>query len=296
MLNDINFNHLYYFFVIATEGSLAKATKVLNVSQPTLSQQLKQLEKQMGKSLFNRTGRALQLNDHGEYILDFAKKMFFQAELMVSSFSYRQRMKSKSHFRIGITSSVSRTYASRLLKPLFEKSDMSVSIIEIETERLIEKLHAREVDFILSETLSEHQLSDAIKVIDVKKPEYIYVCGEKFAKKVVVIPKDLDGLPYFKYTPLNHLQREVDKYFYDSGILPDVVGETDNIDIMLAATETNNCFSIVPKISVKEELVAGRLFHIGNFSYSKTKICALILDDHTNNGIEEVINEIKSSV
>jgi LysR family transcriptional activator of nhaA len=296
MLNELNFNHLYYFFVIASEGSLAKATKVLNVSQPTLSQQLKQLEKQMGKKLFNRTGRALQLNDHGEYILDFAKKMFFQAELMVSSFSYRQQMTSQSHFKIGITSSVSRTYASKLLKPLFEKSDINVSIIEVETERLIEKLYAREVDFILSESLSEHQLTDAIKVIDIKKPEYVFVCGEKFSKKVVVVPKDLDGMPYFKYSPLNHLQREVDKYFYESGVLPNVVGESDNIDIMLAATESNNCFSIVPKISIKEELVAGRLFHIGNFSYSNTKICALILDDHTNKAIEEVVNEIKSSL
>ncbi len=296
MLNNINFNHLYYFFVIASEGSLAKATKVLNVSQPTLSQQLKQLEKQMGHKLFNRNGRALKLNEQGEYILDFAKKMFFQAELMVSSFSYRQQMNTKSHFKIGITSSISRTYASKLLKPLFEKPDIGVSIVEVETERLIDKLHAREVDFVLSESLAEHQLSDAIEVVDIKKPEYVFVCGENFSKKVVVVPNDLDGMPYFKYTPLNHLQREVDKYFYECGVVPNVVGESDNIDIMLAATESNSCFSIVPKISVNEELIAGRLFHIGNFSFSKTKICALILSEHSNNAIEEVVNEIKSSL
>ncbi len=57
----INFNHLYYFLTISKEGSIVKASKKLHMTQPALSHQLKSLEIDLGKKLFDRVGRRLIL-------------------------------------------------------------------------------------------------------------------------------------------------------------------------------------------------------------------------------------------
>ena len=81
MLNSLNFNHLYYFHIIAKEGSLAKATSVLNVSQPTLSQQLRKFEDNIGRELFGRKGRSLELNQEGKYIFQHTTKIFLKQRI-----------------------------------------------------------------------------------------------------------------------------------------------------------------------------------------------------------------------
>ena len=63
-----NFNHLYYFHVVATEGSLAKAARRLRVTQPTISAQIRNLEQFVGHRLFDRSGRGMRLTSKGEYV------------------------------------------------------------------------------------------------------------------------------------------------------------------------------------------------------------------------------------
>ena len=72
----LNYHHLYYFKVIATEGSIAKASKTLRLGQPTLSAQLKLLEDVIGQKLFERQNRRLILTDAGRVALDYANEIF----------------------------------------------------------------------------------------------------------------------------------------------------------------------------------------------------------------------------
>ena len=61
--NALNYHHLLYFWAVAKEGSLRRASEVLHVSQPSISAQLKQLEESLGAPLFTRTTRRLLLTD-----------------------------------------------------------------------------------------------------------------------------------------------------------------------------------------------------------------------------------------
>lgn len=71
-----NFNHLYYFWTIAHEGSIKKASQKLNLTQPGLSSQLKALETRFNKKLFDRKTRKLVLNDTGKIVLDYCSRIF----------------------------------------------------------------------------------------------------------------------------------------------------------------------------------------------------------------------------
>ena len=74
--NALNYHHLLYFWAVAKEGSLRRASEVLHVSQPSISAQLKQLEESLGAPLFTRTTRRLILTDTGQTVLEYAEEIF----------------------------------------------------------------------------------------------------------------------------------------------------------------------------------------------------------------------------
>lgn len=61
----LNFNHLYYFHIVASEGSFASASEILGVTQPTISEQVKTLERALGEVLFERLPTGLRLTEPG---------------------------------------------------------------------------------------------------------------------------------------------------------------------------------------------------------------------------------------
>src|SRR6202007_1852105 len=76
VLNTLNYHHLLYFWAVAKEGSLRKASEVLHVSQPSISAQLKQLEESLGAPLFTRTTRSLVLTETGQTVLETSEEIF----------------------------------------------------------------------------------------------------------------------------------------------------------------------------------------------------------------------------
>ena len=72
----INYNHLYYFWIVARECSIARAADELMVSQPTISIQIKELETRFRKRLFDRVGRGLKLTEAGRIALNYANEIF----------------------------------------------------------------------------------------------------------------------------------------------------------------------------------------------------------------------------
>src|SRR3982751_3032771 len=72
----LNYHHLLYFYVVAKEGSIARATAVLNLTQPTISAQLKVLEESLGEKLFEKSGRKLVLTEMGKVVYRYAEEIF----------------------------------------------------------------------------------------------------------------------------------------------------------------------------------------------------------------------------
>ena len=72
----LNYHHLFYFWVVAREGSIARACDRLHLAQPTISSQLRKLEKSLGEKLFKRVGRNLILTETGQLVLRYADDIF----------------------------------------------------------------------------------------------------------------------------------------------------------------------------------------------------------------------------
>ena len=75
-MEEFNYHHLHYFWVVAREGSIARASQRLKLAQPTISAQVHELEASLGRKLFARAGRGLALTETGQKVYGFAEQIF----------------------------------------------------------------------------------------------------------------------------------------------------------------------------------------------------------------------------
>src|SRR5688572_506410 len=72
----LNYHHLLYFWLVAREGSLARASQELRLAQSTISGQIRLLERSLGEKLFVKSGRRLVLTEMGRVVLRYADEIF----------------------------------------------------------------------------------------------------------------------------------------------------------------------------------------------------------------------------
>ena len=121
-MRHLNYNHLLYFWTVAREGSIARASEILHITPQTISGQLKQLEDTVGETLFQRQGRGLMLTDTGQIVKLYAEEIFsLGAELT-------QRIRSKEpgkalELNVGVIFSIPKLIAYRILEPVLNMED-----------------------------------------------------------------------------------------------------------------------------------------------------------------------------
>lgn len=86
----LNYHHLHYFWVVAREGSVTRASEVLHVSQSAISEQLRNLERFAGTPLFVKAGRGLALSDTGQVVYSYAAEIFATGEELTAMLRGRQ--------------------------------------------------------------------------------------------------------------------------------------------------------------------------------------------------------------
>lgn len=111
----LNYHHLYYFHVIAREGSIAKASRILLIGQSALSIQLKQLEEFLEIRLFKRKSQRLILTESGDLVLKYANAIFGLGTEMLEAIS-ENRSASSIRLDIGVLDSVPKSVAHQLVK------------------------------------------------------------------------------------------------------------------------------------------------------------------------------------
>jgi len=109
-----NFRHLYYFWVVAKEGSITRAAERLGLAIQTVSTQLAQLEMSFGKSLFTQQGRRLTLTEAGRLALSYADQIFLLGEQMQEALA--ESDSARTRLTVGISDSLPKLTAYRLLE------------------------------------------------------------------------------------------------------------------------------------------------------------------------------------
>lgn len=230
-LLELNFHHLYYFYVIAKEGSIAKAAERLRVGQPTLSTQLKQLEQALGKELFERRKQRIYLSESGKVAYQYAEQVFSLGAEMVEAVQERLT-DNRVHVQIGALDSVPKSLISKTILQAFKIGNCNVSVLEGEGGELLRELAAHKLDLLLA-NYPPHMDTKSVYAKSVAKLKVV-VCGApRFKDLRKNFPQSLEGQPFIFPTAHSRLRRDLEHYFKLNEIRVDQTVETQDTSLQL---------------------------------------------------------------
>lgn len=225
----LNYNHLQYFHTIAREGSIARAALKLNIGQPTLSTQLKQLEEALGKPLFERSKQRLYLTEAGKVAFEYADQVFRLGSEMQEALE-DQLQNNRIHVQIGALDSVPKHITKEVILKAYKIGNCMVSVLEGAGDRLLRDLSAHKVDLLLSNYPPSVDFQ-TVHAKSVAKLDVVVCAPEKFKHLKRNFPESLQGQPFVFPTMHSKLRRDIDHYFSVNEIKVDCVAETQDTSL-----------------------------------------------------------------
>jgi LysR family hydrogen peroxide-inducible transcriptional activator len=164
----MDLRQLQSFVTVIEEGSLSAASKLSNISQPAISQQMQSLEEELGERLLHRRPRGVEPTTAGELLLSHARTLLAQAERLRNEFQGRRELATGS-IAFGIIPTIAPYLLPRLLAP-FRKTHpgIVISIREARTDQLISLLCSGEIEFaILSDVPLEDRKRNSLQLREI---------------------------------------------------------------------------------------------------------------------------------
>ncbi|KAA2244067.1 LysR family transcriptional regulator [Salinarimonas soli] len=254
----LNYHHLRYFWMIASEGSLTRAAQRLNVSASSLSVQLKALEDQLGQQLFERRGRALQLTEAGRIALGYAETMFRSGEELVSILKGLGR-ENRQVLRIGAVATLSRNFQLGILRPLISRPDVELVVRSGAFGDLLAQLEAHALDLVLANQPATIDLDADWQNTLVADQPVSLVGRPDDGTAPLDFPRDLARIPIVLPGSGSTIRTAFDSLLDEAGIRPIVLAEVDDMAMLRLIARESHAVTLVPPVVVIEELTAGVL-------------------------------------
>ena len=253
-MRHLNYNHLLYFWTVAKEGSIARASKLLHITPQTISGQLKLLEESVGESLFNRVGRGLTLSETGHVVNQYADEIFSLGAELAS------RVKDKTAsvpmtLNVGIVSSIAKLISYRIIEPALSMCDPIRTICkEGEIENLLGDLAIHQLDIVISDRPIPTGLSVKAYNHPLGSSSISFFCAKDTAKYYSDnFPQSLHEAPVLLPADSSPLRRQLEDWFAMHNIRPKVSAEFDDSALLKAVGAAGNGLFPAPT-SISDEI------------------------------------------
>lgn len=258
MMRNLNFHHLYYFWIVAKEGHLTRAAEQLHVSQSALSSQIRQLQDQLGHELFSRDGRSLRLTEMGYLVLEYAESIFnLGSELLALAESGElQRLQ---RLRIGSVATLSRNFQENFLRPVIGEAKVKLVIRSASLEELLEQLKIHKLDLILSNRAVAADSSTPWRCQQIAQQSVCIVGPPGKQASRFKFPQDLARLPLILPGPSSDIRSQFDLMCEQLGVEVDPYAEVEDMAMLRLLVRDSGGLAVVPEVVVQDELHSGRL-------------------------------------
>jgi LysR family transcriptional activator of nhaA len=271
----LNYHHLLYFWTVAKEGSIARASEKLRLTQATISAQISAFERTLGEKLFNRVGRSLVLTETGRVAFRYADEIFTLGREFMDTLKGRPTGQ-PLRFRVGIADVLPKLIAQRLLEPAFQISQpLRVMCHEGKTDSLLAQLILHELDLVLTDS----GVGSGIKV-----KAFNHLLGECglsiFAVAKIAaqyrrhFPRSLDRAPFLLPTDNTAMRRSLNQWFDHEEIQPVIVGEFEDSALLKVFGQLGKGLFAAPSVidsEVQQQYgvqLVGRLPHVRERFYA----------------------------
>jgi LysR family transcriptional activator of nhaA len=224
-MEPFNYHHLHQFWTVVREGGVTRASEKLNVSQPTVSTQIRDLESALGEKLLTRSGRTVALTEIGRRVYRYADEIFGLGNELVESVKGRPTGR-PPRLAVGIAKIVPSLVAYQMIEPALRLAPpVRVDCRSHTLERLLAELAVFSLDVVLA---------DAPAPPAVKVHAYSHVLGDSglslfgaprlAARYRRRFPASLEGAPILLPRKDSALRLSLDQWLEHNRIRPRIVG------------------------------------------------------------------------
>lgn len=277
------------FFAVITHKNFSKAAEALNVSQPTASARIKNLETELDCSLFEKDGKNVTLTKEGEIFVDYAKTILANMNHSIEA----TRRSKYPLIKVGFSPAFSYSYLTELINTILLIEDIEVSIHEVKDSlHLNEKFLSGELDLVFTRNSYTHQ-PDIISEF-LFDDQLVFICGKehRLANKESISPEDLEGetlICYQRHTPV---WQEIEKHLIGVPHIKRI--EVGNNEMVKSIVGSGVGVGITTSLSINEydkmQMVTKRLKNIENIPNN------IYVQYRKNSLIEQPIKKIIYSV
>lgn len=230
---SLNYHHLLYFWAVAKQGTIARASEVLGLAQPTISGQIKALEASLGEQLFARRGRNLHMTETGELVFRYADAIFSLGEEMMGTLEGRPSGQPR-RLNVGISDAIPKMVAHRVLSPVLQESPpVRLQCQRGPSELIFDELLGRKYDLVLADRpITVRAQTKVFNHLLGESGVSFFAAANIAASLTGPFPGCLDGAPFLIQASGTPLRMGLDQWFDASGVVPDVRGEFTDTALM----------------------------------------------------------------
>ena len=232
-MNQLNYRHLYYFWVVAKEGGMARAAQRLDMAIQTISAQVRELEKSLGHQLLKPEGRGLTLTEAGQVAYARAEEIFQIGQRLTSEVADAAAGPS-ARLSIGLSDGLSKLAAHTLLDPVLQVKGLRLLCHEGEFDSLMAELALHHLDLVLAGqgAPSNPNLRVSSQLL-VSSPMCWYGASQWVnAVTCSRFPQVLGELPILLPTRHSPVRAALDRWLDSHDLRPEVVGEFEDSALM----------------------------------------------------------------
>ncbi|MCH3950165.1 MAG: LysR family transcriptional regulator [Acidaminococcus sp.] len=262
--------NLKYMMVVAQEKSITKAANKLFIAQPALSQIIKQVEKEVGASIFVRNTSGVTLTEEGRIFLDFAENV------ARDEYRYKKRIEevrsnAAREVRVGLTGTQG-TYSLPYFLPQFKKKYpmARVTLVENNSGIIERKILDGTVDIGLIHPPIQ---VDGLENFEISHDDFVIIPTEQSHYQRYIYYREGDDRPYLDLkflqdepiaitTPQQRSRRLCDEVFLRAGIEPRILQESKNLITLDALAQVNYATVLLPRKQLSAELKRRAYFFI----------------------------------
>jgi LysR family transcriptional activator of nhaA len=288
----VNYKHLHYFWAVAREGGVARASERLHLTPQTISGQLSLLEEYLGVDLFTRVGRNLELTETGRLVLSYADEIFSLGGELEEVIHQLPEGRPQL-FRVGVVDVLPKSIAHRILEPALQVSE-SVRMIcrEASLDTLLAELAVHRLDLVLADrpippTVSTRGFSHKLGECAVS-----FFATKKLAKKLKGdFPRCLDGAPLLLPSSGNQLRSGIDQWLDKHRLHPRMVAEFDDSALMKAFGQEGAGIFIAPAAIEAEVEWQYQVAAIGRLDEVKEHFYAISVERRVTHPVVSAVME-----
>jgi LysR family transcriptional activator of nhaA len=246
----MNFKHLHYFWVTAKAGGIMRAGEQLHTTPQTLSGQIKLLEDWLGRKLFQKSGRNLELTEDGRLALGYADQIFTLGAELENAVRLPRGSNRVLDFKVGVADSVTKSLAYRLLEPALNLKDpVRMICSEGKFPDLLAKLALNQLDLVIADEPMSKRMSVKAFNHELGSTPMSFFCAPALRKTLKGdFPECLNNAPMLIQGAQASIRQQWEGWLSRHQLHPRTIGEFDDGALMNAFGRKGRGIFMAPSV------------------------------------------------